>query len=919
MKLFAAILTLVPALLAPVLNAQSNTGAVTGEVTDLHQALIPGAKISIVNSSTNATHAVSTNEHGVYNVSSLQPGRYRITAGKPGFQESVIESIEVQTASTVTADIMLHVGSETTKVSVTSSSSELLTKDSPTLNTTVESKMLEDLPMPDRTALGAVLLAAGVQGDPQYPGGVQSEMGSQFTQNSTPGGSLSISGSRPGTSSILVDGSDTTLASFPRTGVTFSGTTQREITVQQNGLPAQYGRTGGGIINQSTRGGGNEYHGNVSWFHTDPSLQSHQFGSISPPSKHQNMFGMAAGGPLILPSLGANGRNWWSGRDHSFFFVSVEPLRQSDNVFQRGRIPTPDELKGNFNYSLEFLNQGILNAQGTDAAVAARKAQLAQGTGPGVPGIYYQTALNANGFPTGPLLASTRYVPVPNNDLSKQLSQNKAAQQVFSYFPTPSKPTRYVIFDRPDGLPTNDGNNAYLARGVSNSDNRFSIRQDNNFRGTDTLNARYTYVPVSSLRSDLFGPDSPAERIFTDTISSRNIILNETHSFSGNKVNEFRASYTRASQARLPNPASLKADFGAQLGLLPSALGIGFPQISNLAGVTVGTQQNNGPGTTLDVNLGFADDFSITLGSHVLKFGGEMRSLQMNRVDTAGLYGGAYGFTPNRTGAAGQSGTGLATFVLGLTSSFTVRPEAVRFYYRWAYAAGYLQDDYRLTRKLTLNFGLRYNLETPRREKYDRQGSFDPTVTGTLNGLPVQGAFAFSGQNDRGRGLWPTNFMGFEPRIGFAYAPFNNMTLRGSYGLMHTPLTGLGNLITPDLSSPNVTLGGTSGCVNSAAYCDYITNPFLPVSGIVPRKGPLFQFPGTTNLPYVDQSNKVPYVQLYSIALQFQLGQGLVFEAAYSGQKGSHLFSTPLNFNQPTLSNITGAIRAGGAPERHIR
>ena len=429
------------------------------------------------------------------------------------------------------------------------------------------------------------MLAAGVQGDPQYPGGLQSENGAQFTQPITPGASLSVSGSRPGTSSILVDGSDITLTSYPRTGVTFSGDTQREITVQQNGLPAQYGRTGGGIINQSTRQGGNQYHGGVSWFHTDPALQSHQFGSITPPARHQQLFGGTLSGPVILPSLGTNGKRFWSGRNHSFFFVSVEPLRQGDQTFQRGRLPTAAELHGDFNYSYEFLDTSILRTAGTDAALAARKAQLAAGAA-NVPGLYYQFAINAQGLPYGPQFSGSKFVPVPGNNLALALHNNPIAQKVLSYFPTPQHTNGYAVFDRPDGNPGTDGNNAWLARGVSNADNRFSTRLDNNLGQRDSLGIRYTYVPVTSQRYDFFGPESPAERIFADRIDSRNFILNETHTFGGTKVNEFRLTYTRANQQLNPNPASLDQDYAVAVGLPPATLHTGFPQIGNLAGVT---------------------------------------------------------------------------------------------------------------------------------------------------------------------------------------------------------------------------------------------------------------------------------------------------------------------------------------------
>jgi hypothetical protein len=888
-----------------MLKAQSSTGTLTGSITDSTNSLVAGADIQVVNVETNAVVTATTNEEGFYKISSLQPAKYRITIEKQGFRKTILENITVLTAQTVTANATLEIGSTNETVEVKNEAA-LLTSDSATLNTTVESETLKELPFPDRTALGAIFLAAGVQGDPQYAGGIQSETPGIFTQPTTPGGSLSVSGSRPGTSSILIDGSDITLTSYPRVGVTFSGNTQREITIQQNGLPAQYGRTGGGIINQSTRSGGNKFRGTLSWKHTDPFFQARRYNSTANPAYHQNQFAGVLSGPVFLPRFGEGTPYLYNGKERTFFFVSVEPLRQSDVQFSRARLVTPDELAGRFNNSLELLNQTILRNQGIEAALAA----------PRVAGLSYQFVLNSQGFSTGRQLATSQYVAIANNDLSRQLANNPVAQAIFRYLPSPSIPSQYYNYYRSDGLYASDGTNANVARGVVSDDNRFSFRIDHKLTKNDQIAFRYTYVPVTGVRFNYLGPDSPGDQLVADSVKSRNLTLTETHIFGTSRVNEFRASYTRANQFRGPNPAALSQDYGASLGLLPAARGQGFPTFGNFPGATTlgsGTQ-SNGPGTSLDVNFSVADDFSLTSGNHNFKLGGETRFLQLNRQDTSGLFGGAYSFAPALTAnpSFGNTGIGLATFLLGSISGYTVKASDLTYHYRWHYYAAYFQDDWRIRRNLTLNLGLRYNLETPRTEKNNLQGSFDPNVTGTLNGLPVQGAFVFSGQNGRGRGLWKTNFKGFEPRLGMAYQPFSNITLRASYALIHTPLTGLGNNVIPDLNAPTASYANGNGGTNPAAYANYVTNPLSPPGASVSLIGPLFTFPSSVNLPYVDPSDKVPYVQLYSASIQYQIMKNAVVEAAYSGQRGVHLFSTPTNINIPSLSSIVQQINLGG-------
>ena len=888
-----------------LLNAQSSNGTLTGQVTDQQNAVVQGANVTIINLETNSIVNTTTNTSGSFSAASLQPGPYQITVEKTGFRTTQVSNVVVLTAQTVTSNVILEVGAANETVQVTSDA-PLLTADSPTLATTVETKLIEDIPFTDRSALGAVTLAAGVTGDPQYPDGVQSENPGIFTALITPGGSLQVSGARPGTSSILVDGSDNTLASTPRTGVSFSNETIREVTIQQNGLPAQYGRTGGGIINQSTRAGTKRFYATASWQHNEPKFQARTFGSPVAPAKRQNQESLIASGPVLFPRFGEGGPAVYNGKGRTYFFFSYEPTQLSDVVFSRGRIPTPDELQGRFNNSLENLDQTVLRNQGIDAALAAGRVNT----------LVYQFALNSQFLPIGPRLSRTQYsrTPIVNNDLSRTLANNPVARYYFSFYPTPQSNSPYARFYRSDGLYDNDGTNAFLARGVISRDQRTSFRIDHRLTSKDNLVARATYVPVNGKRYNFFGPDSPAEPIFSDKTKSLNLIANEVHSFGGSLVNELRLTYTRTNQLRLPIEASLDKDYAATGGLPRSSVGNGFPGLGNLIGGQIGTQANNGAGRTLDTNFGLSDDFSFTRGNHNIKVGGETRLLGFDRLDSSGIYGGLYGFTPSLTAPVRSAtnvgnGIGMASFILGAISSINYRSAVTTYKYRWNYYAGYAQDDWKARRNLTINFGLRYNLETPRREKNNLQGSFDPNVTGTLNGLPVKGGFVFSGQNGRGRGIFPTNYLSFEPRLGFAYQPFSKMTVRASYGLIHTPLTGLGVLVTPDLGNGSFTNGAGGVQPSSVAYLNYLTNPLAAISPTLPTQGPLFSFTDGINLPYVDQTNVVPYVQLYSASLQFQITRNAVIEAAYSGQKGTHLFNTPLNYNLPSNARIIQEIQ----------
>ena len=885
--MFLALLTSCAAL---PLAAQTSLGSLTGQVRDPSGALIVKASITITSENSGTRGHLTTSSAGIYTVNSLDPGLYTVEVIAPGFDRAVASHVEVFTARSSSQDFTLKNGSIETTV-VVSEQQPLLSSNSSMITTTIDHETVQEAPVPERSVLSLVLLSPGVTGDPQYPTGVQSENADTQTAPIAPGSSLTIGGARLGTSSILVDGTDNTLSSQPRTGVTFSKNVLQEITVQQNGLPAQYGRTGGGIINQSTRGGGNDYHGILEWRHEDPSTEAYTYGNAFPRALHQNLFTVQLSGPVRLPH--------YKGKDKSFFLASYEPLRGTNVLYQRSRVPTPAELSGNFADSLEYLNSGILRSQGYAAALAA----------PRVAHSYYQFALNSQGFPIGAKLKGSQYTLIPGDNVSAQLAQNTTAKQVLSYFPNPARPSPYSSFIHPDASFDSDGNNIINNRGVTNLDNRFTVRLDQVLSRADELNVRYTRVPISGIRYNLFGPDSPANNVPTDTITSQNFLVSEAHVLSGSKVNAFHAAYTRAYEFKGPPAIALTQDYAAQLGFLPSTLGVGFPTLSGLPGISPGSGGaiNTGGGFTWDTNLGFSDTFSFVSGRHSVQIGADIRLLQLNRADTSNLNGGGYAFSASDTNNT-NGGNALESFDLGIIRSYTLKTTLETFHYRWHYYAGFVQDDYRVLSNVTLNLGLRYNVETPRTEADNRQGTFVANIPVVNPGPTAIGAFVFNGSNGLSRHLWPINFTGIEPRIGIAIAPNPTMTVRASFSILHSPLTGLGTNIVPDLSAPNQNTSAGAGGQNPAFWTNYITNQVAAVQPpILGNSGALFTFPNGT-LDYVSQRNAVPYSEVWGLSLQQTFGRNSVFEMVYSGQRNLHLFSVPISQNIPSLPTLLNAI-----------
>lgn len=879
--------------------AQTNTGAITGLVTDGAGAVVPSAKVVIREINTNAIVNTVTTGSGNYTAPGLPAGQYEVAVSAQGFKRASVTGIDVRITQTSTQNIALQIGDVAESITV-SADTAMINPNSSAVTTSVGEKFLEDLPFQDRSTLSVVLLTPGAQGDPQYNGGVQSELPGIFTQATAPGAAMSIGGGIPGGGSILVDGSDVSAPGTGRMVMTFSRDQVSEVSVQANGIPAQYGRTTSAIINQATKSGTNQFHGNASWSHLDPYLQTQALGAAFPPTQHYDQAAIAIGGPVILPKI-------YNGRNKTFFWATGEPQRLK--MFfgaTRSQLPTADELAGRFNNSFDLLDS-TLRQRDINAAIASPLRGNS---------LRYHYNLNAQGFAVGELLNTVDRPLIPNNDLSGLLAKNPQAQKILKQlFPfTPGQDTRYIHWLRPDGRPDVDGTNSIWARGAYTEDNRWSFKVDQLIGSTDRIAFRHAYSPVTGTRFDWAGYSDPGDSIAQDKINSRNMSLIYTHTFSATLFNEFRASYSRGDSLRSANDAAISQDWGKELGLVPAIAGVGFPAIIGRGF----NAQGSFNGRSLDVNAGVGNDLTWVKARHTLKFGMEHRRVQLNRVDFGGQNGGTYSFTgqisPN-TGSVSTFVDQIGGLITGSLNTYVYRTVPTTAYYRWRYLATYIQDDYKLTPKLTLNLGLRWDAETPRSEKYDRQGLFLPNLTGTVNGQQVKGGYAFANTNGLGSTLWPTNYRGFQPRIGAAWAPRPWTIWRISYTLLKTPLTGLGAEVDPDfnISSDSVSSSARTGGV-APGPVNLITNPIGPLVG--PRiisRDPIFFMNNVNAFTFyaIPQTDIVPTVQKWHVGTQWMVGRNSVISLGYDGTKGTHLFTRGYRLNSVDPSRVAALAGAG--------
>jgi hypothetical protein len=881
-------------------KAQTGQGAITGKVTDSKGAVIQNASVQVTNNETQVSLTTATNSEGIYNVQSLNPANYTVTVTSKGFEKEIVNNVAIGAAQQPEIDVVLKIGEETAQITVTAQNA--LLSGTSDVATTVDHQIVENLPYPERSSLEAALLVPGVNGDPSVPGGVMSENPVITTGPVVPGASIAIGGAPPGTSSILVDGSDITQASYARAGISLSGKNVQETTVVTSGLSAKYGRTGAGVIVQVSRPGTNQYHGAITWRHTDPFFNAYPLGGTAPNDDHENFYGFYLGGPVWIPKI-------YNGHQKTFFYVAVEPARLSNTQGGRGTYPTDDELAGRLHNTLVLLNQTILKSQGYAAAIAA----------PRVGGVNYQSTVNAQGFPDGPYNAALiQEVMGPSgpDDVSTQLASNPFAQFVLSLAPSPSHPGPYIKYDNPQGTYETDGTNASYLRGVSDIDNRYSFRVDQKINNSNQIYVRYTVTPLAGPRFLALTSDNPLNQVPTDTIVSRDVALGYTHVLSNTVVNNFHYSFLRVNQERNPPASALKEDYAAKYGLTPATVGKGFP---TLGSVVEGLQiANDHPQANIDQNFIAGDDLTWAHGNHLIQFGADIRWIQSNQYDNSNSYGGTYSFGTGQTNNGSAGGVSLGTFILGTISTYTAAPVSVPGYYRWRYVAGYFQDDWRASPKLTLNLGLRYEVEVPRVEKFNNQAFLRTNSPGTLNGLPTTASFCFSGACGTGRSIWPTNWYGLEPRIGFAYAATERTTVRASYGIMRLPLSGYENTPDPDFNVASQSVGQQTGGVTANSTVNYITNPVGPLTSsytaLNGNRGPILSSTGLAPV-YVSQSNAVPYTQSYSMTVQYQPATKTLVQLSYQGLKGTHLvggttgsgFSGSLNV--PSVSTLVSAVQ----------
>ena len=918
--------------LAAAVLAQTNRGSITGTVTDPSNAVVPGATITVTSLGTNQVRTATTSASGAFSVADLEPVEYRVEVSAQGFKKEVIDHVKVDTASIATVNIHLETGSVDTKVTV-EASAVMVDTASGTLGGTVTERQIDDAPLLNRSVLDLALTLPNVGGD------AGSEDPVITSSTPCPGCNLTVGGGRPMSTMIMADGTNNTGVSLARTIVSFTPETVQEFTIQTSAFSAEYGTTGGGVINATTKSGTNELHGTALWYNRNPDFAAAPFTLATAnrpvPTLKYNQFSLAAGGPVYIPKI-------YNGKNKTFWFAAIEPQYRRDHLDQYGLLPTPGMLQGNFsglvNTASGWLPQSVVNQFQSIApnAVAPTGDSNIYDTYNLVSGNQLQTAT----LPTG----TTTFAPFPGNVIPQNMLDSTAL-----------KSEQYIAAAGPYFLNSNGLiSNIYAPRVLQQNEKRYTVRIDETISDRNHLYGRFTTTPIVKIQGT---PVSPTNNGALYSWGSQ-AMISDTHTFTPTLLNDLRLNYTRGRFSNTVDPQwdpATGANLNTELGL-PSITKGGLPSFSSLfpgsslgGGGSTATGFGGAGSTNVDdreERYAVTDIVYKTLGTHSIKVGGDVSKAFQNVIPLYGAFGGIYTFANTQTDStgttAGTGGSPWASFLLGVPSTNVVmRNVEVPYYYRWWSGDVFLQDDWHVKPNLTLNLGVRWSLQMPRTEKYNHQGVFRPDLAQTVN-LPAPLTladgqvlttattvpFQFSGAGGTSPYLTPPQYTDFEPRFGFAYSPNgwlgeHHIYFRGGWGMSHAPISGFTQLPQPDFgATANFSPTAPSSTANPNNVMRLGENP--PVLTPTSVNGQIYglQGPPSNGLSFanslyyqqtfggyaVSQNYHTPYVNNWNATMSWQANKDTTVEFAYSGAMGIHLFMGQEDLNPKNSDNLTAEL-----------
>ena len=833
MKRLAQVLLLMGVIAAAATSLHAQSSQVSGQIVDTSHAGVPGAKVTLTRVESGDKREKISGTEGYYSFPLLIPGHYTLNVEKQGFQSQIQSGIVVLTASITTVDVTLQVGLETQTVNV-EASLPLLETETSAVAGVVENKSITDLPLIDRRSAQLQRLNGFV---------VQTNSGANAT--------FAIAGGRSNNADYTVDGGtvQNLLIGVPTLIFDPPVESVQEFNVSISTYAAELGRSGGGVVQMTTKSGTNSFHGAAYEYVRNTALQARPEFATSNPILHYNLFGASVGGPIK--------------KDKTQFFFNYEGRRQTIATPQSLTVPNAQELTGNFN--------GIIDPK-TGVQVVIKNPL------------------------TGQVFA---------NNIIPTSSQDSVGAKLAAFYPQAiggTTPTGQFVVNDPAATRVD----AYVARidhviGVKDRIfGRLLIQTDHTLTGSVFPNP--VSDPLGNLVHDYY----------------YNASGNWFHTFNSNTINEFRLTYTR--RQYLYYSAGANSNVDSQIGLntydqtyFPTLLVSGLEQLGN-------TTQQERLQTPVNSNA-YVDNLSWLHGKHQFKFGGEIRT--SNNTDRFRPLG-AGSFTFNNDGTSTNTAVGsIANLLLGNVYTASINEYYTIHSVADAYGA-FAQDDWKVTPHLTLNLGVRWDLDSPRRTDPNAQNAFNATAINPVSGTP--GVVTFSGLNGASVYAHHWDLNNFGPRLGFAWSPRNKWVVRGGGGVLYTPEY---DSATPTVANLGYgTTGSSTGVYN--ANTGILTPAFaigaIPQFWISPTAANLTssfgaaapgptapyytgQYTPHTAVQYFDPNHVNGYIYQASFDIQHELSKDFLLDVGYIGTFGHKL---------PVTDNSTGPFSINQVPDTDL-
>jgi hypothetical protein len=844
---------------APLL-AQTDRGSLTGTVADISGGLVRGARVEAVNSASRFAWRAATGDTGQYTIPNLPPGVYDIAVEAAGFKKSVRSAVRIDVGQSIRVDARLEPGAVIESVELIEPPALLETEKSET-GTLIDGRQAVDFPLSFAGGRSpedfAYKLAPGVQGDNWMS---------------------RVNGSPAFSKEVLLDGASVTTyiaGHFGESSVSLEAL--EEFRVQTSGYSAEFGRTGGGIFNFIMKSGGNQLHGSAmgqlrnEWMDAN-SFLNNAYGRPKQRDRRDN-YAFSLGGPAEIPHV-------YKAANRTFFFVAFERYAETNAGLGSPSVTVPltEWWTGDMSRYLttqslgkDALGSNVLRGQIYDPASTQS-----------IGGKLVRTPFAGNIIPSNRISAVSRKLgQIMTQDYAPVVKQSDGQYALInnSFFPAANTASFYQT--------------------------QFSLKADHNLSSRQKLSGSWEYVDRPRILLDQGGvwnaalPDGgPLSRARSQDVHSQMARLSHDFQLSPNLLNHALVAFNR--QINPSQSSHLGEDGVAQLGLTGLAGQGNFPEIIFSGGDRVSLPRlgYTADGILAATSYEFADTLSWLRGRHSFKFGYDTRRNQLNDRDTSGP--ASFTFNAVLTGQPGfsQTGSPFASMLLGQVSSASVvvdTPTGSRFRYEALFA----QDDFKLSPRVTLNLGLRWEYQPVQTEAHDRLNDFCTTCTDPSTGLPGAMIFAGSGPGRTGHnGFEKNHWNNFAPRLGLAAQIAHNVVFRAAYGMVYAPR------VPNDYSgAPYYQKVGFAqqNAVNDPGNGKAAFNWDQGYPGKVTSAAP---DPGaaayTYGLVWWDPNGgKVPYVQQWNAGFQFGLPRKISVEANYMGNKSTGLYGNALaNINQ---------------------